>query len=77
MAEDAGLFLHEEILLLALKDEKGTIAPGTLYQYALGGAVLAELLLRRHIGLVEYRGKKLVDVHGSEARRGFLDPMNA
>ncbi len=62
MGEDRGLFLHEEILLLALKDEEGTIAPGTLYQYAVGGAVLAELLLRRRIGLVEHRSKKLVAI---------------
>ena len=65
MGEDSGLFLHEEILLLALKDEEGTIAPGTIYQYALGGAILAELLLRRRIGLVEHRSKKLV---------GIIDP---
>ena len=40
------LLLHEEVLLLALRDEKGTIASGTMYQYALGGAILAELLLK-------------------------------
>ena len=62
MSKDNGLFLHEEILLLALKDEEGTIAPGTMYQYAIGGAALAELLLRRRIGLVEHRSRKLVGV---------------
>jgi Golgi phosphoprotein 3 len=61
MGEDNGLFLHEEILLLALKDEEGTITPGTMYQYALGGAVLAELLLRRRIGLMEHGKTKLVE----------------
>jgi Golgi phosphoprotein 3 len=61
MADNSGLFLQEETLLLALKDKEGTIAPGTMYQYAIGGAVLAELFLRRRIGLVEQRGKKLVD----------------
>ena len=41
------LTLHEEILLLALRDEEGTIASGTNYSYALGGAILAELILPR------------------------------
>lgn len=39
------LFLHEECLLLALRDEKGTPAMGTSYRFAMGGAMLAELLL--------------------------------
>ena len=45
------LFLHEEIMLLALHDEKGTVAWGTYYQYALGGAILAELLLNNLISI--------------------------
>lgn len=61
MAEDGGLFLHEEIMLLALKDTEGTIAPGTMYQYAIGGAILAELLLRRRTAVVEHGKKRLVD----------------
>ena len=61
MAEDSGLFLHEEIMLLALKDTEGTIAPGTMYQYAIGGAILAELLLRRRAAIVEHGKKRLVD----------------
>ena len=39
------LFLHEEIFLLALKDEEGTIAFGAHYNFAVGGAAMAELLL--------------------------------
>jgi len=39
------LYLHEEILLLALKDEKGTVEGGVMLEQALGGAILAELLL--------------------------------
>lgn len=56
------LFLHEEIMLLALRDHKGTIAPGTMYQYALGGAILAELLLTERIAVEETKRKKLVDL---------------
>lgn len=56
------LFLHEEILLLALRDDEGTIAPGTMYQYAVGGAILAELLLQKRINVDERRRKKYVDI---------------
>lgn len=50
--------LHEEVMLLALRDEEGTIAPGTMYQYALGGAILAELLLRGRIAVDDSGRKK-------------------
>ena len=60
------LFLHEEIMLLALRDEEGTIAPGTMYQYAIGAAVLAELLLNKRIAIGEPRRKKLVDLISSQ-----------
>jgi len=52
------LFLYEEIMLLALKDEEGTIASGTNYQYALAGSVLAELLLEEKISVEEQKKKK-------------------
>lgn len=54
------LFLREEILLLALHDKKGTVPLGSMYHYAAGGAILAELLLR---GRIAFEGEnKLVDV---------------
>jgi len=56
------LFLHEEVLLLALRDKEGTIASGTMYQYAIGGAILSELLLRKRIKVDESNKKKLVDL---------------
>ena len=55
------LRLYEEILLLALKDEEGTIACGSMYNYALGGAVAAELLLSKRIEVEDSR-RKLVSV---------------
>ncbi|MBN2594207.1 MAG: GPP34 family phosphoprotein [Sedimentisphaerales bacterium] len=56
------LFLHEEILLLALRDVEGTIASGgTLYQYAIGAALLAELLLSKRIEVEQSGRKKLVN----------------
>ena len=66
------LFLHEEIMLLALRDEEGTIASGTMYQYAIGAAVLAELLLNKRIAVGEPRRKKLVDLISSQP---FGEPL--
>jgi Golgi phosphoprotein 3 len=65
--EDIGrLFLYEEIMLLALKDEEGTIASGTMYNYAVGGAVIAELLLGQSITVDQSKRKKLVTVVNPE-----------
>ena len=65
MALHDTLFLHEEIMLLALRDEEGTIASGAMYQYAIGGAVLAELLLSQRIAVDESGKRKLVDLVSS------------
>jgi hypothetical protein len=62
MTIQTSLFLHEEVMLLALRDEEGTIASGTMYQYAIGAAILAELLLNQRIALDESRKKKLVNL---------------
>lgn len=56
------LFLHEEILLLALRDEEGTIASGTMYQYAIGAALLAEMLLSKRIEVEQSGKRKLVNL---------------
>jgi Golgi phosphoprotein 3 len=56
------LFLNEEILLLALRDEEGTIASGTMYQYAIGAAILAELLLNKRIEVEQSGKRKLVNL---------------
>jgi len=60
MKKNNQLYLHEEILLLALRDDAGTIASGTLYQYAIGGAVLAELLLGARVRLETSKKKQIV-----------------
>ena len=54
------LFLHEEITLLALQEEKGTFALEAKYLYAIGAAILAELLLSNLISVEEMK-KKLVN----------------
>jgi len=66
------LFLHEELLLLVLRDREGTVLPGTNYTYALGGAILAELLLTGRIAVEKGRKNKLVALV-SEAPLG--DPV--
>ena len=55
------LYLHEEVTLLALRDCEGTIVTGSMHDYTIGGAILAELLLAQRLA-VEERKKKLVDV---------------
>ncbi len=58
METESELFLPEEVMLLALRDREGTIASGAHYQHAIGGAVLAELLLLGRIS-TERRKKKV------------------
>ncbi len=55
------LFLHEEMLLLALRDREGTVAAGSMFSYAMGGGILAELLLTGRIEVEEGK-KKLVNL---------------
>lgn len=55
------LQLQEEVLLLALEDRKGT-PMGNMVQYALGGAVLAELVLRERVHVTSSaRGKPRIE----------------
>ncbi len=56
------LGLHEELLLLALRDQKGTVeSKAGMYLYALGGALLAELTLGGQITIHEGK-RQFVDV---------------
>ena len=65
MTAQTSLYLYEEVMLLALRDEKGTIASGTMYQYAIGAAILSELLLNKRISVEEASKKKLVNLISS------------
>lgn len=62
MATSSTLYLHEEILLLALRDKEGTVASGALLEYALGGALVTELLLRERISIDSTSKRKMVNV---------------
>ena len=72
MTADDHLYLYEEIMLLALRDKEGTISSGVMYQHAIAGAILAELLLDNHITLDKTSKRKLIDVTAT-ARVG--DPL--
>ena len=68
------LHLHEQLMLLALRDEKGTLeSKATMYAYALGGAMLAELGLKGKIRISDDK-KAFVDlVDRSPLGDGVLD----
>jgi len=64
MAKGKPLFLYEEIMLLALRDEEGTITTGFPEQ-VVAGAILAELLLDCRISVEDTR-KQLVDLQNKK-----------
>jgi golgi phosphoprotein 3 len=66
------LFLHEEILLLALRDKEGTFTPGSWHAHALAGAVLAELLLAERIRLNPTGRRPRVEAAGSKPLEDHL-----
>ncbi len=70
MATDKKLHLYEEIMLLALRDEEGTVASGAMYSYAVGGAILAELLLEHRLRIEEPRRRKKLVTRVSDAPTG-------
>ena len=59
------LYLFEDIMLLSLQDKEGTVGFGLNYHFALGGAILAELLLKKRIGVEESKKKKFVRLNDS------------
>jgi Golgi phosphoprotein 3 len=67
------LTLPEEILLLALHDEKGTTGIDSMYQYAIGGAVLAELLMRERIRLDSSKKKIVQTINAKPTGDALLD----
>jgi len=71
MWKGSSLFLYEEIMLLALKDKEGTIASNTMYQIAIGAAILSDLLLSNHISIEDSK-KKAVSV---VSNKQYEDPI--
>ncbi len=61
------LFLHEELTLLMLHDDKGTMLTDSMNAtHALAGAILAELMLHQSIGIHAYKRGTLVNVINDE-----------
>jgi len=56
---EQNLFLHEEVLLLALDDEKGTTEFGSTWQQGVAGAVVAELLLAGRVAPTDEKHPRL------------------
>jgi hypothetical protein len=62
VARQPELRLHEEVLLLALHDEKGTVhMQAGMMSYAMAAGMLAELLLERRITITDDK-KKFVEI---------------
>lgn len=73
MTDPNSLSLPEELMLLALHDEDGTIKMGTFYLYAIGGAVLAELLMRDRLRLDSSKKKTVHLVNAKSLGDPLLD----
>jgi len=74
MGTSNNLHIYEEILLLALRDKKGTMLFGINYQQALAGAILAELLLKNKIEIEASGKRKFVKlVNRKSTRNSLLD----
>ena len=56
------LTISEELALLGLSDEKGTVAFGTYFDLALGAGLLSELALSERIDLVKVKKSMLVEL---------------
>lgn len=66
------LHIYEEILLLALRDKKGTMLFGINYPQALAGALLAELLLINKIEIESSGKRKFVKLVNQKSTRNTL-----
>lgn len=69
------LFLHEEVTLLALAEEKGTIETGSWYPYVAAGAILAELMMRDRVRIqTEAEAKASRTMFSRKPRLVVTDP---
>jgi len=66
------LHIYEEILLLALRDKKGTMLFGVNYPQALAGALLAELLLLKKVEIEASGRRKFVKLANTKSTANLL-----
>lgn len=62
MSRGQTLHLHEEIMLLSLRDEQGTMEFGASWHLAVGGAVVAQLMMDGHLAAVDDGKKTFLEV---------------
>lgn len=69
--DDPNLFLYEELMLLALRDEEGTVISSSTVLYPLAGALLAEMMMGGRLAVADAKRRtaKVVD------RTPFGDPL--
>lgn len=68
------LFLYQEVMLLSLKDKKGTVEGGAFYRPAVGAAILAELLLSGRVVIEREKKKEFAHViNGTRLDDPLLD----
>ena len=67
------LYFHEEIALLVLNDERGTVECSIELTTILAGAIISELLLAGCIGIRENKKKELVVKKDRPVDHGLLD----
>lgn len=73
MPEGSALYLHEELLLLALHDDKGTLNHGW-FGYGMGGAALAELILAERVKIERVKKTMLLTmVRSTSIGEPYLD----
>lgn len=68
------LYLHEQMLLLILRDREGTLeSRAGMYRLALGGAILIELLLNERITIDEDKKKRVTVTNPAPLGEEVLD----
>jgi golgi phosphoprotein 3 len=73
MPGPSGLFLHEELMLLALNDEQGTFSQ-FWFGFGMGAAALAELLFAERVKVEEVKKTRLLTlVRSTGVGEPFLD----
>ena len=66
------LKLYEEVMLLALRDDKGTVS-NSFTEYALAGAIMAELILAKRITVDSSKKKKVALINAKPMADAVLD----
>lgn len=66
------LHLHEEILLLSLRDQEGT-SVSTMYAFALGGALVSELILNERVHVLDDKQHSIELISGKSMGNELLD----